>query len=164
MSFTKIDQFNGTIVSVLFQSSTFLNVSYDAATPSLTSLFNIINSTSETVAQVDWTTLITGLNQGYFAYNGSLTYPPCDQGYRWIVSAALTPVYPDVAQRYVNLLPYPGNFRNAQPSNNRTVYDYGNSSSEIENEIFTRSDSVKTPEYIYVSKDAGGSRRIKEEL
>jgi len=56
---------------------------------------------------------------GYYAYNGSLTTPPCSEGVRWIVLK--TPS--EVSSREVEIFSarYPDNARPVQPRNGRQV-------------------------------------------
>ncbi len=59
-------------------------------------------------------------NYGFYAYDGSLTVPPCSENVKWLVATkALTA---DVDQIYGFEAKYSGNMRNVQPQGNRTVY------------------------------------------
>ncbi len=59
-------------------------------------------------------------NYGFYAYDGSLTVPPCSENVKWLVATrALTA---DVQQLYRLESKYSGNMRDLQPQGGRTVY------------------------------------------
>lgn len=57
------------------------------------------------------------LNTNYYMYDGSLPWPPCTEGYQWLVFETPMTLSFDQIQTY----PYKGSFRPARPLNNRVV-------------------------------------------
>jgi len=116
--------FNGTVVSVLYTlNAPETDVFNSSASQTVVLLIQSVGASGE--AEVDLSTLLPSLQYGYYAYNGSLPYPPCSEGYRYMVMKAAVQIAPQLGELYSQYVDYPGNARSQQPDNGRAVYNYG---------------------------------------
>ena len=61
-------------------------------------------------------------DEGHYDYSGSLTTPPCTEGVQWVVQATPVSVKQSQIDAFWNYLGgYPGNARNIQSLNGRTI-------------------------------------------
>jgi carbonic anhydrase len=65
----------------------------------------------------------------YFAYQGSLTTPPCSSGIKWIVTQEPLATSQDQLGRLADLYPYVPNYRPLQARGSRQVIQYASDSS-----------------------------------
>merc|ERR1712216_468492 len=57
-------------------------------------------------------------NKNYYAYDGSLTIPPCTEGIKWVVMQSTM----SASSQQIATFPYRTNYRNPQPLYGRPVY------------------------------------------
>eukprot|EP00182_Erythrolobus_australicus_P003754 CAMPEP_0185831614 /NCGR_PEP_ID=MMETSP1353-20130828/1589_1 /TAXON_ID=1077150 /ORGANISM="Erythrolobus australicus, Strain CCMP3124" /LENGTH=333 /DNA_ID=CAMNT_0028529693 /DNA_START=79 /DNA_END=1080 /DNA_ORIENTATION=+ len=63
-------------------------------------------------------------NAGFYNWAGSLTTPPCSEGVTWVLSKSVMPFSENQWQTYWDHIGgYPGNARDFQPLNGRTILD-----------------------------------------
>uniref|UniRef100_A0A7S1TL54 carbonic anhydrase n=1 Tax=Erythrolobus australicus TaxID=1077150 RepID=A0A7S1TL54_9RHOD len=111
--------YRGVIVSAFMVLNANNSFSNESSTSTVISLFR------DTPLEIRIDTLLPPLTGGYIAYNGSLSYPPCTEGYRYVIAKGLVALAPAVGEYYASLVSYPGNARNTQPDNGRAVLNYG---------------------------------------
>lgn len=72
--------------------------------------------------------LIPAFSRRYFTYEGSLTYPPCTEGVKWIIQPEALTISSHQLSQFRKLIGFNGfilsNIRPVQNINNRTVHFY----------------------------------------
>eukprot|EP00186_Timspurckia_oligopyrenoides_P004432 CAMPEP_0182441860 /NCGR_PEP_ID=MMETSP1172-20130603/862_1 /TAXON_ID=708627 /ORGANISM="Timspurckia oligopyrenoides, Strain CCMP3278" /LENGTH=420 /DNA_ID=CAMNT_0024636443 /DNA_START=64 /DNA_END=1326 /DNA_ORIENTATION=+ len=114
--------YNGSIVSVFILASESDTNSTENVNFAL--LLDLIQEVGPTTQTVDVSVFVRNMELGYYAYNGSLSYPPCTEGYRIMFSKSLSFVSSELVRQFKNTMSFPGNFRNLQAQSGRPIFNY----------------------------------------